>query len=54
VAGIASRSPSYIVRRRYDMQQGTRKSDLMKSVGANLTTEDMVGLAAYSASRARD
>ena len=54
MAGIASRSPSYIVRQLYDMQQGTRKSDLMKSVVANLTNEDMGVLAAYSASRARD
>src|SRR5262249_11969827 len=42
VAGIASRSPSYIVRQLYDMQQGTRQSDLMESVVANLTNEDMV------------
>lgn len=51
VPGIAGRSPSYIVRQLYDMQQGTRKTDLMKSAVANLSTEDMVALAAYAASR---
>jgi cytochrome c553 len=51
VPGIAGRSPSYIVRQLYDMQQGTRKTDLMKSAVANLSNEDMVALAAYAASR---
>jgi cytochrome c553 len=54
VPGIAGRSPSYIVRQLYDMQQGTRKgtwTDLMKPVVAKLTAEDMSNLAAYTASR---
>jgi cytochrome c553 len=54
VPGIAGRSPSYTVRQLYDMQQGTRKgiwTDLMKPVVANLTNDDMVAIAAYTASR---
>jgi cytochrome c553 len=42
------------VRQLYDMQQGTRKgvwSDLMKGVVAKLTNEDMLAIAAYTASR---
>src|SRR5436305_56079 len=55
VPGIASRSPSYLVRQLYDMQQGARKgiwTDLMKPVVAKLTAEDMLNIAAYTASRA--
>jgi len=51
---IAGRSPSYMVRQMWDMQQGTRNSEaaqLMKLVMANLTPEDMVAIAAYVASR---
>jgi cytochrome c553 len=33
------------------MQQGTRKTDLMKAAVANLSNDDMVALAAYAASR---
>jgi len=54
VPGIAGRSPSYTARQLYDMQQGTRKgvwSDLMKPVVANLTNDDILALAAYTASR---
>src|SRR5262249_23819864 len=54
VPGIAGRSPSYTVRQLFDMQQGTRKglwSDLMKPVVAKLTVEDMLNIAAYTASR---
>ncbi|MGD1032140.1 MAG: c-type cytochrome [Opitutaceae bacterium] len=54
VPGIAGRSPSYLVRQLYDLQQGTRKgrmSPLMQPVVANLTSEDMVDIAAYVASR---
>ena len=54
VPGLAGRSPSYLVRQMYDMQQGTRKgiwTDLMKPVVSNLTTTDMVDIAAYLASR---
>ncbi len=54
VPGLAGRSASYTVRQLFDMQQGTRKglwSDLMKPVVAKLTTEDMLDIAAYTASR---
>ena len=51
VPGIAGRSPSYIVRQLHDMQQGARKTDLMKAGVANLSNEDMVALSAYAASR---
>ena len=54
VPGLAGRSPSYLVRQLYDMQQGTRKgewTDLMKPVVAKLTPEDMISIVAYTASR---
>jgi cytochrome c553 len=54
VPGIAGRSPSYTVRQLYDTQQGARNglwSDLMKPVVAKLTEEDMLAIAAYTASR---
>jgi cytochrome c553 len=54
VPGIAGRSPSYTVRQLYDTQQGARKgmwADLMKPVVANLSTDDMLAIAAYTASR---
>jgi cytochrome c553 len=54
VPGLAGRSPSYLVRQMYDMQQGTRKgtwTDLMKPVVSKLTDEDMIEIAAYLASR---
>jgi cytochrome c553 len=54
VPGIAGRSPSYTVRQLYDMQQKTRTgswSDLMAPVVANLTNDDMLAIAAYTASR---
>ncbi len=53
VPGIAARSPSYLVRQLYDMQQGTRHGNmaaLMGPVVANLTAEDMLNIAAYTAS----
>jgi len=55
VPGLAGRSPSYMVRQMYDMQQGARKgvwADLMRPVLAKLTNEDLVAIAAYSASLA--
>ncbi len=55
VPGIAGRSPSYIARQLYDMQHGSRKgpwTELMKAVVANLSEEDLVSIAAYTASRA--
>ena len=54
VPGIAGRSPSYTVRQLFDTQRGTRKgvwADLMKPVVANLSNEDMLAIAAYTASR---
>jgi cytochrome c553 len=54
VPGIAGRSPSYLVRQMYDMQAGTRKGEwtqLMKPVVEKLSAEDMLDIAAYSASR---
>src|SRR5262245_50680882 len=55
VPGLAGRSPSYIVRQLHDMQTGVRKgtwSDLMKPVVEKLTAEDMLNVAAYTASLA--
>lgn len=54
VPGIAGRSPSYTARQLYDMQQGVRKgvwADLMKPVVQKLTADDVLNLAAYTASR---
>jgi cytochrome c553 len=53
VPSIAGRSPSYIVRQLYDMQSSARAgatTQLMKPVVTNLTVEDMVSIAAYTAS----
>ncbi len=53
VPGIAGRSPSYLVRQLYDMQQGTRDAEwtqLMKPVVSKLSQEDMLNIAAYTAS----
>jgi cytochrome c553 len=54
VPGIAGRSPSYTVRQLFDTQRGTRKglwADLMKPVVANLSNDDMLAIAAYTAAR---
>ena len=54
VPGIAGRSPSYLVRQLYDMQQGSRNgfwTHLMKPVVTKLTEADMLTIAAYTASR---
>jgi cytochrome c553 len=51
---IAGRSPSYMVRQIWDIQQGTRNSDpakLMRLAIQNLSPEDMVAIVAYVASR---
>jgi len=51
---LAGRSPSYLVRQLYDIKNGSRKgswSPLMKVAVANLTSEDMVDIAAYVSSR---
>jgi cytochrome c553 len=55
VPALAGRSPSYIVRQLYDIQHGVRNgqwTELMKSVVAGLSEEDLVSIAAYTASLA--
>jgi cytochrome c553 len=54
VPPIAGRSPSYIVRQLFDIQQGTRKgagTDLMRIIVAKLDQADMAAIAAYVASK---
>ena len=54
VPGLAGRSPSYLVRQLYDIQHGNRSgvwTSLMKPVVANLSTDDMLAIAAYLSSR---
>jgi cytochrome c553 len=54
VPGIAGRSPSYLVRQLYDMQQNVRNGEwtsLMKSAVSRLSEEDMLNIAAYASSR---
>lgn len=54
VPPIAGRSPSYIARQMWDIQQGTRNNEpaqLMKLAIAKLTKEDIVAVAAYVSSR---
>jgi len=54
VPPIAGRSPSYIVRQMWDIQQGTRNGaavQLMKMAITRLTNDDLVSIAAYVASR---
>jgi cytochrome c553 len=54
VPPIAGRSPSYLVRQIWDIQQGTRNGaavQLMKQAIANLNGEDLVAIAAYVSSR---
>ncbi len=51
---IEGRSPSYTVRQLFDIQLGNRIglwADLMKPVVAKLTVDDMISIAAYTASR---
>ena len=53
VPGLAGRSPSYVVRQMFDMQKGVRKgmwTDLMKPVVAKLSEDEMLEIAAYTAS----
>ena len=50
---LAGRSPSYMVRQLYDMQSGARNgpaAQSMKPVVEKLTLDDMVSIAAYTAS----
>ena len=54
VPPIGGRSPSYIVRQIWDIQQGTRNGaavQLMKQAVAQLNGEDLVAIAAYVSSR---
>jgi cytochrome c553 len=54
VPPLAGRSPSYTVRQLFDFQQGNRRgawSTLMKAAVERLTVEDMLAIAAYTASR---
>jgi cytochrome c553 len=54
VPPLAGRSPSYTIRQMYDIQQGVRHgtwSALMKGAVEKLTIDDMVAIAAYTASR---
>jgi cytochrome c553 len=53
IPGIAGRSPSYLMRQMYDMQQGARDGEwtqLMKPVVANLSNDDMLDIVAYISS----
>ena len=53
VPSIVGRSPSYVVRQLYDMKSGARAgatAQLMKAVVANLSVDNMVSIAAYTAS----
>jgi cytochrome c553 len=53
VPPLAGRSPSYTVRQLFDFQQGNRKgpwSPLMKAAVERLTIDDMIAIAAYTAS----
>jgi cytochrome c553 len=53
VPSLAGRSPSYIVRQLYDIRGGARTGvgvQLMKAVVAQLSLDDMISIAAYTAS----
>jgi cytochrome c553 len=53
VPPLAGRSPSYLVRQLYDLQNGARQgrwSPLMRATVAQLTPSDFVAIAAYAAS----
>ncbi len=52
---LAGRSPSYVFRQLYDIQSGARAgvgAQLMKAVVEKLSVEDMIAIAAFTASRA--
>ena len=54
VPPLAGRSPSYIVRQLYDIQHGSRAglwTPLMQGVVKNLSADDLIAIAAYTASR---
>ena len=53
IPALAGRSPSYVARQLYDIQQSARRglmTGMMKRVVAELTEEDIVNIAAYAAS----
>ncbi len=53
IPALAGRSPSYMARQLYDLQQGNRDgawSDLMDRAVSNLTVEDIIDIVAYTAS----
>lgn len=50
IPALAGRSPSYIVRQLFDFKTGVRNSVTMQAIAETLTTEDIIALAAYSAS----
>ncbi len=52
--GLAGRSPSYLVRQLFDMKTGHRtgkRIEIMKPIVVHLSTDDMLAIAAYLASR---
>jgi cytochrome c553 len=54
VPPIAGRSPSYLARQIFDIQQGTRRGsavDLMKVAVAKLNADDITAIVAYVASK---
>ena len=51
VPGITDVPTSYIVRQLYDIQAGTRESEMMRPVVAKLNEDDMIAIAAYLASK---
>ena len=54
VPPVAGRSPSYVVRQLFDFQSGARRgawSALMTGVVEGLTIDDLIAIAAYTASR---
>ena len=53
VPGLAGRSPSYTARQLFDMKHGARDgiwTELMKPVVAKMTEDDLIAIAAYTAS----
>lgn len=54
VPPIAGRSPSYLARQLFDIQQGTRRGpgiELMKTIVAKLTPDDITAIVAYVGSK---
>jgi cytochrome c553 len=54
IPGIAGRSPSYIVRQLYDIKTGARAgaaSAIMRPIVEKLSTDDMIAIASYLATR---